>query len=163
MDLLLNYNVYKTVLFIFLRLVYIVTGIAVLLGSIGYLITEIVVDDRPAQFSESDISLTQKVLGYTHVCLDNPIEQLIILKYQIVSLEFEDPPAEDVPLEVGILDSNKHIGSALQRTVPEGYHDSYMLPGYKVTIRAYTLFAIPITTISIWGKGSHYFLRCKRL
>ena len=149
----------------FILFFFIVLGICVLLGTIGYLITEMVVADYPEQFSKIELSLAQRALMFRNVTLDNPIQILVIRKYQIMSLEFNDPPEMQIP-SGGLLDDlliepvspkipfddNKRSVFAKAK-VPDGFPISHLQSRYKVKIRAYTFFAIPVTTLTIWMKG----------
>ena len=132
-------------------LLYIVTGIFGLFG-IGYLITEMVVADYPEQFTEADKSLVQEALKTTHGFLDNPIERILIQKCKIVSLEFNDPPKEQVSTRK-LLDDSKNGIRIFHGFVPKGFPTSHLLSNYKVKISAYTLFAIHVTTVSVSGNG----------
>ena len=200
--------------------VHIIFGICVLLGTLGYLITEMVVADYPKEFSKVEKSLALSALKCRGILFDWPIEQLLIIKYQTVSLEFKDPSVknvlpggllDDFPVEDSLptspLDDNKRyvfggpeqgflpegfpknvlpegffddfpIKEGLLKSplddniralkgpgpnfVPEGFPTSHLLSNYKVIIKAYTLFAIPTSTVSIWMEGPNW-LEGKRL
>ena len=156
----------------FIKLIFLVVlGICVLLPPIGYLITKMVVADYPKEFSKVENSLALSALTNINSIFDNPITKLVIIKYQIVSLEFKDPSGKNVlpeglfgefPIKDGLLtsplDDNKRyaLGERKQRFVPEGFPAGHLLSNYKVIIKLYTLFAIPAKTVAIWMEGPNF-------
>ena len=135
----------------FLRwLIYVVAGMGGLL-SLGYLITEMAVPDYPEQFLEVDKFLVQDALSSTHIFLDNPIERILIQKYKVLSLEFNNPPKEQV--STNRHDDHKNDTHIFHGFVPKGFPRRHLLSNYKVKIRAYSLFAIHVTTVSVSCKG----------
>ena len=147
---------------IFFRWLLCILGGVIGLPCIGYFITELAVPDYPKQFSEDNKFLVHDALQTTKAFLDNPIERVLIQKYQIVSLKFKYSTKRKKGTKNDSLDHKKNGPRILYNVIPKGFPVNLLHSKYTVKIRAYTLFAIPVTTVSVNGEGP-YAGSCKRL
>lgn len=144
-----------------IRLLILFTGIAVLLGTTGFLTTETVVPDYPSHFSGVNKVTAAKALKYAHFCIDNPIERLVIQKLSVASLKLEEPVAERAATQVK-LGANKQEARSSLSIGPDGNGARALQPIYQARILAYTIFAIPVSTILVWGNETN-FSSCSKI
>lgn len=146
-----------------------VFGVFLLLGALGFLITELTVPDLTERFSESRVSDAQDLIANAQPCLDHPLEQLLIQKFDVVSLLREDFLAAQqrentVEQPRPIQDrSSSAIRPTQSSLVPEDSSILSRQPTYKGRVVAYTLFALPVFTISVEGSSANIFYSCSKV
>lgn len=130
---------------------------AVLLGAAGFIITHIAVADWKSQFEVHDHALASASVQAAQRCIEHPIERALVQRFRIDELT----PEQASSAHIGI-GGNTAAGSAAALLPHDGAQGEFMQT-HRARVSAYTLFAIPIFTVSVTGSAPDLPGNCRRM
>jgi len=128
-----------------------------LLGAIGFVVTSLVVPDWKSQFGDRDYALASASVQGAQRCVEHPVERLLIQRFHIDELRPEQVTSSRNEIGQGALPDP---GAALQRRYRA---EGELQQTYHARVSAYTLFAVPIFTLSVTGITPRPSGNCERL
>lgn len=128
------------------------------LVSIGLGITVFLVDEQVLPQSQElpEPEVIQALRQMAFMCLDNPVERLIIRKISIHSVypSLNVAPKQE-PKVATMIKKNLSFAISNKPNTQRGID-------YDATFVAYTVFAIPISTVHVLNTGINHFGGCRR-
>lgn len=129
---------------------------AFLLGAVGFAITHLAVADWKSQFEGSNYALASASVQGAQRCIEHPIERALIQRFHIDELT----PEQVMSARNGGEGTGADSRAAL---VPRDGAQAELMHTHRARVSVYTLFAIPIFTLSVTGTAPDLPGNCRRV